>query len=126
MKFEVYQIQLPEWMYNEINRLGHAKAAESFSIYKAHLDTTMGKWNPVHRAMYTKVATVQANSLEDVFRIGNIGPYEGGDESIEQHTPMHSISVGDLVRDEDGVWFFCERMGWTIVFVETKIKDFAA
>lgn len=116
MKFEVYQIQLPEWMYNEINRLGHADACAQYSTYKAHLDTTRGKWSPGYRALYGKVATIEAKTLEDVFRIGNIGPVD--DEIEVVHAPMHSLSVGDLVRNEDGVWFFCAPMGWDIVYVE--------
>jgi len=31
---------------------------------------------------------------------------------------MHSISVGDLVRDPDGVLHLCASMGWKVVHTE--------
>ena len=126
MQFQIYQIRLSEQLQKEVNRIGHSAAAADHSIYRAHLDTTRGKWDPGYLALYTKVATVLSENtltLEDVFRIGNIGPCDDS-EILEQHGPMHSLSVGDLVRDQDGVWFFCDRMGWNIVCVEPK-KDVA-
>jgi hypothetical protein len=120
MKYEIHQIRLSEQLQNEVNRIGHSAAAADHSIYRAHLDTTRGKWDPGYLTLYTKVATVLSENtltLEDVFRIGNIGPRDDS-EILEQHGPMHSLSVGDLVRDQDGVWHLCASMGWEVVFME--------
>ena len=47
---------------------------------------------------YTHVSNITAEGLEDVFQIGNIGP----EENIERLAPMYSVSVGDIVEDENG------------------------
>ena len=115
MKFLVYQILLSEQIYNEVNRLdSHAAAARIFPEYKALLDVTMGKYDNSYLKYYTHVCTIDANDLEQVFEVGNIGP----EHRIERHSPMHSISVGDLVRNADGVLHLCASMGWKIVHME--------
>ena len=115
MKFQVYQIRLSEQIYNEMDRLNsHAAAARIFPEYKAHLDVTMGKYDNSYLKYYTHVCTIDANDLEQVFEVGNIGP----EHRIERHSPMHSLSVGDLVRDADGVLHLCASMGWKIVHME--------
>ena len=115
MKFQVYQIHLSDAIYNEVNRLdSHAAAASRFPEYKAHLDTIRGKYSPEYLGFYTHVCTIDANDLEQVFTIGNIGP----EHRIERHAPMHSISVGDLVRDSNGVLHLCASMGWKVVHME--------
>ena len=50
------------------------------------------------RGLYKPVAYIQAESLGRVFDIGNIGP----EKDIERLAPMHSVSVGDVIVDEDG------------------------
>jgi len=116
MKYQVYQIRLSEQIYNEVNRLdSHDAAAKRYPEYKAHLDTIRGKYSPEYLGLYTHVCTISdADDLEHVFEIGNIGP----DYFIENHAPMHSLSVGDLVRDDTGVWYLCAPMGWEIVHME--------
>lgn len=47
---------------------------------------------------YSHVANIDASDLEDAFEIGNIGP----DSAIERLGRMASMSVGDLIIDEDG------------------------
>lgn len=44
---------------------------------------------------YEEVATIEANDLDEVFRIGNVGP----EEKIERLGRMHSVSVGDVISD---------------------------
>jgi hypothetical protein len=48
---------------------------------------------------YNQVALIEADSLEGVFHVGNVGP----EESITRLAPMYSVSVGDVVEDEQGV-----------------------
>lgn len=47
---------------------------------------------------YEEVCEIEAESLDEVFEIGNIGP----DEKIRRFdfAPMHSISVGDVIMTE--------------------------
>lgn len=44
---------------------------------------------------YEEVATIEADDLDEVFQIGNIGP----EERIERLNRMHSVSVGDVISD---------------------------
>ena len=43
--------------------------------------------------LYHKACYITANDLDEVFRIGNIGP----EDSIERLGSMYSISVGDVI-----------------------------
>lgn len=45
---------------------------------------------------YRRVATFTADSLDEVFRMSNLGY---GEENIERFGTMWSISVGDLIKD---------------------------
>ena len=49
---------------------------------------------------YEKVAEIDANDLEQVFHIGNMGP-ETAIRRLKNR--MHSISVGDIVIDGNGI-----------------------
>ena len=50
---------------------------------------------------YTVVADIEADDLEEVFAIGN----NMGDESkINRYAKMHSLSVGDVIRDDENVF----------------------
>ena len=103
-KFKVYQIQLTKAEIEMINTNGH----NSVPKQKMRLDISMPVGEPIAAMAkealaadyYTHVANIEAYSLEDVFECGNIGP----DKNIERLSPMMtSISVGDVVEDEDGV-----------------------
>ena len=67
---------------------------------KAAMDARiLGKVDPVFfLSAYEEVAAIEADSLNEVFQIGNIGP----DEKIKRFDfqPMHSISVGDVIRND--------------------------
>lgn len=47
---------------------------------------------------YVHVADLDANCLNEAFEIGNIGP----EEKYTRYTRMHSVSVGDILVDENG------------------------
>ena len=57
---------------------------------------------------YSKVAEIEADSLEQVFEIGNIGP----EENITRLQPMSSISVGDVIANDIGMTFFVAPIGF--------------
>jgi hypothetical protein len=98
-----------EWMRNR----SFAKDAPMWLIFEGHFQ---------HAAEITTDADLDWDEevieadLENVFRIGNIGPRVGtgviSDEDIKTGDRFHSISVGDLVVDPaDNVWHV-QSFGW--------------
>jgi hypothetical protein len=63
------------------------------------------------KSLYTKVAEIDALSLDHVFEIGNIGP----EKNIQRLKPMHSVSVGDVIVDNVGNAFFVDNYGFGTV-----------
>ena len=71
----------------------------------------LGKVDPVFfLSAYEEVAAIEADTLDEVFEIGNIGP----EEKIKRFDfqPMHSISVGDVIRDDRGRCFVVAPLGF--------------
>ena len=52
----------------------------------------------LYENLYTGVAQIEATCLDEVFQVGNIGP----ESQITRLDRMASVSVGDLIEDEDG------------------------
>jgi len=61
---------------------------------------------------YDHVANITADSLEGVFNVGNMGP----EKNIERLDRMSSVSVGDLVIDENGNKSVVASVGFKEVF----------
>lgn len=107
MRYEIRQINLTDEQINEVNAANGVYP----KFYSKYLNTT---FRPTADAildaidMYETVAYIEADSLEGVFNIGNMGP----ESSIERIRRMHSLSVGDIVIDEDGKWFFVDSFGF--------------
>jgi len=57
---------------------------------------------------YEEVCVIEAETLDEVFEIGNIGP----EEKIERLNRMHSISVGDVITNEYSECFTVESFGF--------------
>jgi hypothetical protein len=88
-KYTVFQINLSDEQY------------ETHAIRELYLDTIMSPTDnaiAAARDLYEKVAVIEADSFDDVFRVGNIGP----EQNIERLAPMHSLSVGDIILAESG------------------------
>jgi hypothetical protein len=102
MKYKIFQIQLTDAEVAMINANGH----DSVPKQKLRLNISMSFGEPIGGLVkealaaeyYTHVGNITAN-LEDVFNVGNIGP----EENIERLDRMSSLSVGDVVEDENGV-----------------------
>ena len=77
---------------------------------KAAMDARiLGEVDPVFfLSSYEEVAEIEADNLNEVFQIGNIGP----DEKIKRFGRMHSISVGDVIRDDRGRCFVVAPLGF--------------
>ena len=105
--FSVYQIVIDKDLSDLINKEGHACHVKSKARMQAMLegDVRLG----VMHDCYTKVAEVVADDLEHVFEVGNIGP----EDRITRLDKMHSISVGDIIADADGVCSVVNNVGFT-------------
>lgn len=99
MKYEIFQLKLSDEICDAVEICHRTnfpnRPAELYPEYKAHLDVIQGKYEEYYFRYYSLVATIDAESLDGVFRIGNIGP----EYAIDRFKPMHSISVGDIIFD---------------------------
>ena len=99
MRYSVYQIHLTDVQYDDE------------VIVEVYRNVTFGcsvESVMAAKPLYSKVCTIEANDLEEVFTIGNIGP----EYRIERIAPMHSVSVGDVIVDEQGYASVCMPMGY--------------
>lgn len=61
-----------------------------------------------HINKYEHVADLAVDNLNDAFQVGNIGP-----ESLyTRYKPMHSLSVGDILVDENNKPFVIAPFGF--------------
>ena len=59
-------------------------------------------------ANYQEVCVIEAEDLNEVFEIGNIGP----EEKITRLQRMHSVSVGDVIQDDLNRLFVVKGIGF--------------
>ena len=100
MKYKLHQIHLTDAEVDQVNESGH----DSVHKQKLKLDMNFGDTPVVAReamrlGYYNHVSNIEADSLEGVFHVGNVGP----EHNIERLAPMYSVSVGDVVEDSNGV-----------------------
>jgi hypothetical protein len=98
-KYTVFQINLSDEQY------------ENNAIRELYLDTIMSPTDnaiAAARDLYEVVADIEADSLSDVFEIGNIGP----ENQITRKAPMHSLSVGDIILCESGKVVYVAPIGF--------------
>ncbi len=104
MKYTVTQFQIDP----HLDTLGNFKDK---SVENLYLDGMM--FGKVHPSTFLKhhevVCEIEANDLDEVFHIGNTGP----ESSIKRIKEMHSVSVGDVIRDEDGKCFIVKPVGFS-------------
>jgi hypothetical protein len=115
-KYIILQLSIGEDVYADVNKLGHDGASEKHPVWNAKLKVTMSGsegFSPEDLAHYRSVARVDAESLDHVFTIGNVGP-ESAIERLEGKR-MHSLSVGDIVVDEAGNHHMVDNFGFTQV-----------
>lgn len=104
--FTVKQIILSDELVAKVND-PDTKTPAAYYMYLNAIDDG-NIWDAWAADMFTDVALIEAEDLEDVFRIGNIGP----EDNIQRLAPMHSVSVGDIVVDEDGNMHVVARYGF--------------
>lgn len=111
--YKIYQINLTDDEIDTINAAGSHHAVPKNVL---RLDINMSYGKPVghlvkeafEKGYYEHVSNITADSLEGVFHVGNMGP----EENIERLLPMHSLSVGDVVEDADGVRHMVASFGF--------------
>ena len=95
-KYTVYQINLTKAQHDEVN------ASEKYpEFYNKYLDTRMSPTADsimAARDMYKPVAIIEAVHAEHVYTISN----NGQEDAIERLAPMHSVSIGDVLVDQNG------------------------
>ena len=77
---------------------------------KAAMDARiLGEVDPVFfLSAYEEVAAFEADTLDEVFEIGNIGP----ESKIDRFGRMHSISVGDVIENDVHELFVVSDFGF--------------
>jgi len=93
-QYKIFQFQLNDEDTNLVNAQGW-DASEKLQDY---MEVRLGRWAPTAHKYYGLVAEIEATDLEQVFDIGNVGP----ESAITRHAPMHSVSAGDIIMDEQG------------------------
>ena len=107
-KYTILQINLTDAQVDEVN----ASKGEYPEFYIKSLRANIQP-NPEAILdvfdMYKPVAKIEAENLEQVFHIGNMGP----EEKIERLDRMHSVSVGDLVFDPNtAIYYYVDSFGF--------------
>ena len=118
MEYKVYQVTLTDADVDLVNAEGHHAVPKHYR--NLNLSMGFGKTDDEKRAMFAEawsegdygapVATVWARNLEEVFTVGN---GMGEQSRLEKHSQyMKSVSVGDVVRDEDGKLHLVDSCGF--------------
>lgn len=120
MKFKVFQFQVSRELHDRINQVGWDKNDPEIM---AKLEATFGNAYPgLDLGLYKHVATINAQSLEGVFHVGNMGPESQIERIDHKNHPMHSVSVGDIIIDQAGRASVVASMGFSPVAFP---KDYA-
>ena len=101
MKFTVYQISYTQAEIDGINAgmksMKREMRADMGMDFRGEKIVGLAE-KALYEGLYTGVAHIEADNLDQVFEIGNIGP----ESNITRLSRMASVSVGDLIEDEDG------------------------
>lgn len=110
MQYSVYQIVMDEQDHVKINTMDNPR--KNHPKLAAHMAAITGDFQKaMDSGMYSEVAVIEADDLDGVFHIGNVGP----EENITRLDQMHSVSVGDLIKTPDGQMFAVANHGFTEV-----------
>jgi len=118
--FALFQIIPTREMHEHINKHGWG-ALDDIPAFAAAQELSVKGHDAfvvTHSVFFDHVATIDAEDLEDAFRVGNMGP----DCQIERHARMHSPSVGDVLVDlETGRSFMIDPFGHSRVNFNTNM-----
>ena len=114
MKYSIYQISLTSEQIALINKTDSYESVPAMCLkMKMQFDLRGEKiadyaTQAFDARYYTCVANIEADDLDSVYEIGNIGP----ESKIERINPMSSISIGDIIADEYGDSYVVSGMGF--------------
>lgn len=103
--YRVFQILLSEAVIMTVNGGGSHPTFDAFNrAMMGDVNQALENWD-----LYEYVADIEAEDLEGVFEVGNIGPeeriYRRGDK-------MQSVSVGNVIIEPDGRRFMVAPCGF--------------
>jgi len=99
--FTVRQVKISDADKDLPNQLGWDGAIKASPAWKAKMDNMRAShdsfdFDPSSLAHYHDCFLVQADDLDDVFRITNLW---NDPDAVHTYTPGHSTSVGDIIQD---------------------------
>lgn len=102
--FTVYQARLTKKDADLISENGWEVARQlSENVDAFYMATVTNEFQKsFNLGQHRKVARIEANDLEDVFTIGNVGP----ETRIVKLDTMFSVSVGDIIEDPTNGEFY--------------------
>jgi hypothetical protein len=126
MFYHAYKLQMSKDATNALNSSGSWAAHPEAKVYaalrnglrngdampeaiRAMCDNVM---SAALMGIYHHGLTVEADDLEQVFAYDNGGPCPSNVDPIYHCTGLPSLSVGDVVVCQDGI-YICSSMGWT-------------
>ena len=97
----------------DINKVGLEKAIRIIPGVGTHMRCSQygaSKFEADDIKCYVHVADIEATELDEAFGIHN-GHLE---EKITRYAPrQHSLSIGDILLEENGTLHMCDPEGWT-------------
>lgn len=116
MKYSVYQYHMSREAVELVNSVGFDSAIAlqpEIAIRREVCFFGSENFESWMLAHYTKVAEVECGDLDDVFHIGN----GYGDQSKIRRVAdrMHSVSVGDIIKTQDGYLWMVDPEGFECV-----------
>jgi hypothetical protein len=112
-KFSIYQITDQSNLKDP--ETGFMASTFLYGIGSAVTAETVANW--YQEGLYELVAFIDAEDLDDMFRVGNIGPVE----QITRIGEPHSLSVGDIIVDEDDEIYVVAPAGFDKLNVEETV-----
>ena len=112
-KFSIYQITDQSDLTNP--ELGFNVCTFMYGVGSAVTAELIADW--YQQGLYELVAFIDANDLDDMYRVGNVGPAE----QITRVGNPHSLSVGHIIVDEDDEIYVVAPVGFEKLNVEETV-----
>ena len=112
-KFSIYQITDQSNLKDPVS--GFMASTFLYGIGSVVTAEVVAEW--YQEGLYELVAFIDAEDLNDMFRVGNIGPAE----QITRIGRPHSLSVGDIIVDEDDDIYVVAPDGFDKLNVEETV-----
>ena len=123
MNYTVLQVPMNKEIYDFVNKHGHESAIKMYPQYEARMKIQFfgsGNFLAWMSEYFVPVCQIDADTLDQVFEIGNIGP----ESKMVRLERMHSVSVGDVIRcNRTDTYHMVDNYGFTqlLSFLETEM-----